>query len=529
MAFRQEMDIILRYATKEEKAKYEGLLLDLNNLITEDITNARTIRENSNATGQEALIEIADYKETPAGKKLERGFIALSKQLADLQSVLKDRYKVEAAQDLPALFKDTETLLSTTLKEIDEDFCIDLFAYEWQQAKQKDKAFSYKATAKNFINECIDLQRAALKNSKTKTKEDSKAFREITNKHIAELLGKLTPDIEEQIQKKAKKPIDKTKRLTPVQIPQRFNTPNSYIGSNFMEILKPFYRENDGQMRFVPTNLEIDITGRSKGYVPVMLSINYEGDITKEGTMSIDYNKARIQGFDTAVLDAVCTILETGQNDIYVSAIDALLNGRSNIQAVGKRREERIILAFRKLGGTRVRLDITNELKGKYTEAFEALNLKSGVLDAAMLEYAGLELANYAGQKTYVIHVKEMPAIYQYSKAKGEITSFPTALLNTPERAEERYTTLKVSLLKRITLINKRVMNNNIILFESLYRAAGLEEHENKTQRSRERETLVNMLKHWKEQDYIKDYEAHYKGKSFVGFKIKPNYDFNKR
>ena len=79
-------------------------------------------------------------------------------------------------------------------------------------------------------------------------------------------------------------------------------------------------------------------------------------------------------------------------------------------------------------------------------------------------------------------------------------------------------------MLKRITLINKHIMTEKTILFESLYRAAGLEEHENKSQRKRERDALIDMLLCWKKAGYIKGYESYYKGKSVVGFKIEPHY-----
>ena len=528
MLSRQQEYIALRYATEEEKKERSRLTGILNDMFQQELKINFEIREKGRAAGKsEDEIQKAIFNKmtTPTYEEYHRRLVSATQELTDLDTRLQDRYIAEIQKDIPLLLADAEDVLQVAFVNMDKygTFLQDEMTETFEQLKAAGKKPTFNKAAKTFVLAWIEPQDKAFRKCENKTAEDKAKYKSLVDARIQEVLEALTPEVRKQIEKGIK--TEAVGRLTPIQHAETFYTPNSYIAGNFMDILKGFYKENNGQMSFIPNvEMEIDITGRGKGSIPVMMSINYDGDITQEGTNSIDYNRARIQGFDTNVLDAICTILETGQNDIYVSALDALLNGRENIQAVGKKREERILLAFRKLSGTRVRLDITNELKGKYAEAFEALDLKSGVLDAAMLEYTGLELANYAGQKTYVIHVDKMPAIYQYSKAKGEITAFPTALLETPERAEERFTTLKIALLKRITLINKRVMSENTILFESLYRAAGLEEKTDKSLRKRERDTLIDMLVCWKKQGYIKDYEAYYKGKSFAGFKIEPHY-----
>lgn len=520
---RQQEEIALRYATEEEKKRHYELIDALNTLFSQELQYNREARDAAIAAGateEEARAAIVGLIDTPVYYKNHRRLMSCSQELSELDDAIRENYIAEIQKDMPLLFADIEEVLSTALAGQWGVFLEEEIRESYSNIKEAGKQPTIRKAAKAFIISWIEPQQEAYKQCKDKTAEDKAKYKGIIDANTNKILELLTPEMRKRIVQATP---DRTERITPIQHAETFYTPNSYVASNLPEILKNFYKDNNGQMSFIPQNMEIDITGKSKGYVPVMLSINYEGDITKEGTNSIDYNRARIQGFDTAVLDAICTILETGQNDIYVSAVDALLRGSEKIQKVSDKREERIALAFRKLSGTRVRLDITSELKGKYD--FAALDLKEGILDAAMLEYTGLELTTYAGMKTYVIHVDKMPAIYQYSKAKGEITGFKTALLNTPERAEERFTTLKIALLKRITLINKRVMSENKILFESLYRAAGLEEHENKTQRSREREVIINMLKYWKEQDYIKGYESYYKGKSFIGIKIQPHYE----
>lgn len=516
---------LTRYATEEQAAEVERLRKAIDKSIDEQIEDYRQqwlIGKEQGLTDDEIRQRVAARNNTPAIKQRDKVFNKLVKDMDKVIDTLVRLYIKCAAEDIPTLLKDAEAKLASFNDYIQEWVLVDILADSKKAAEKKGKTYTEAGTIKDIIEGEIYAQRSALRHSKIKTKQDKAALDNIVQACIDTFLERITPEIRKQVDAACKEPVEKGQLLKPIEKTETFYTPNSYIAGNFMDILKGFYQENNGQMSFIPQSMEIDITGRGKGSIPVMLSINYEGDITKEGTNSIDYNRARIQGFDTAVLDAICTILETGQNDVYISAIDSLLKGGTKVRTLSEKREERLLLAIRKLSGTRVRLDITNELKAKYD--FAALDLKEGVLDAAMLEYTGLELTTYAGIKTHVIHVEKMPAIYQYSKAKGEITSFPTALLETGERAEERFTTLKIALLKRITLINKRIMTEKTILFESLYRAAGLEEHENKSQRKRERDALIDMLLCWKKAEYIKGYESYYKGKSCVGFKIEPHY-----
>ena len=522
MVNRQQEEIALRYATEEEKKRHYELIDALNTLFSQELQYNRETREAAIAAGateEEARAAIVRLIDTPAYYKNHRRLVSCSQELSELDDAIRENYIAEIQKDMPLLFADIEEVLSTALAVQWGVFLEEEIRESYSNIKEAGKQPTIRKAAKAFIISWIEPQQEAYKQCKDKTAEDKAKYKGIIDANINKILEILTPEMRKRIVQAAP---DRTERITPIQHAETFYTPNSYVAGNFMDILKGFYKDNDGQMSFIPQNMEIDITGKGKGYIPVMLSINYEGDITKEGTKSIDYNRARIEGFDTNVLDAICTILETGQNDIYVSAVDALLRGSDKIQKISEKREERIILAFRKLGGTRVRLDITNELKGKYD--FAALDLKEGILEAAMLEYTGLDLTTYAGKKTYVIHVDKMPAIYQYSKAKGEITSFPTALLDTPERAEERFTTLKIALLKRITLINKRIMNSKTILFNTLYSTAGLEEIADKGNRSKERDKLIDMLKVWKEQGYIKGYKPHYEGRAYTGFEIEPHY-----
>ena len=510
---------LMRYATDAERTEIDRINGHFDTLIKEQIKLYQRLEQEGTIAGYDEKKINEMFNENPDGIRILKGIKKENEKHYKILLTLEKRYIEDAKDNLPLLFDDIKAI-----RERDIDTSILHYYIIDEIDEKKPKSIPYTRIVKRYIKERIlDTQLVIFQRCRTKTEQDKKRLDKIISDFTKQLIDTLTPTQQAAIKKAFNnRHRDKQDTLKPLEKAETFYTPNSYVSNNFTEFMKYFYKENNGQMTFIPQKIEIDITGKSKGYIPVMLSINYEGDITKEGTKSIDYNKARIQGFDTAVLDAICTILETGQNDIYVSAIDALLRGSDKIQKVSPKREERIKLAFRKLGGTRVRLDITNELKSKYD--FAALDLKEGILDAAMLEYTGLELTTYAGATTHVIHVEKMPAIYQYSKAKGEITSFPTALLETGERAEERFTTLKLSLLKRITLINKRIMSEKTIRFDTLYKAAGLEEHEHKTQRSREREALVNMLKFWKEQGYIKGYEAYYKGREYVGFKIEPKY-----
>ena len=284
--------------------------------------------------------------------------------------------------------------------------------------------------------------------------------------------------------------------------------------------MREFYKENtDGQLTFLPDagRLPLNVSGNNSNPVNIYVALNYEGDITEDGTTTISYNKARIAGFDLAVLDAICSFMEHGTDSIYVSAIDNFLKGgKTQNNKVSKKRQDRIILALRKLSGTRIYLDIRNDLNTKYGDVFA-----EGIYDGAMLEYDGLKATTYAGVETYIFHVKDLPAIYKYSKAKGNIVQFPTVLLDTGDRAEENIIPLKKELLKHITLINKRIYNNHNISISNLYKRADVPEPTgiNRKQKSRDVARFKNWLEYWKTYDYIKDFSV--QGDTIT---ITPNY-----
>ena len=298
----------------------------------------------------------------------------------------------------------------------------------------------------------------------------------------------------------------KKNRLNPITLPNVFHTPNSYVANEFPFWQQRFYKDNDGQLTFLPDvgYLPMNIAGDAKNPVNIYVALNYEGDITEDGTATISYNKARIAGFDLAVLDAICSFMEHGTDSIYVSAIDNLLKGgKTQNNKISKKRQDRIILALRKLSGTRIYLDVRNDLNTKYGDMFA-----EGVYDGAMLEYDGLRATTYAGRETYVFHVKDLPAVYKYSKAKGNIVQFPTILLDTGDRADEDVIPLKKELLKHITLINKRIYNNHNISITNLYKRADVPEPTgaNRKQKSRHIDRFRDWLEYWKRYDYIKDF-----------------------
>ena len=518
-------DILLRYATEEERKAFIALDDRHSAILSMRINMWIQAQEEGEHAGYDSDEIRRLFDERIDVRKTEAALNEAGAQIFEYIDKFNARYIEAVKSNISILFEDMETVAAS---DIDTGRLHDIIIYDIET--KKPKTLPDYRVAKQYAETVLHYQVDAFRECENKTKQDTDRYKSIIKALAEKILKQLTPEQRQAIDTAFKCRYEKKSKaelVKPILPATTFSTPNSYFSNTLHEMIAQHFRKQiNGQLGFT---LNADILGgRGKnGYkIMDMISLTYEGDITEEGSTSIDYNRARITGFDTAVLDAICTILETGQNNIYISAIDSLLRGGKKVHKLSKPRADRILLALQKLSSTRVYIDITNELKGKYKSAFEEAGYKEAAFGRHMLDYSDLKLTTFAGYSTYVFHVDILPPLYEYSKIKGEITSFPTMLLDTPERAEERYTALKVALLKRIANINKHVMLENTILFESLYRAAGIKEHESRTQKSREREALINMLKFWKEQDYIKGYEAYFKGRVYAGFKIQPNYDY---
>lgn len=472
------------------------------------------IAEETKKTGGTPTPEIAKQVE-PFNKELA----SIQEKLDELDGKAQLRYMDDVKGDLTRLIADAKEIIEQV---VFNDFFIDFAILMYYTGASKRK----EAFKKDFIDRTAyiiygycDEQKAAAEKYGVINELD-KAIEPICHDKAIKFLddfGGIDKIIDyrknnrQQI-KSLEKEINGeqailTKYATP---PDRFYTPNSYIASSFPLWSKLYY---EGQISFGMQTTS-DITGKTnEGSVPIYYSITPDTDlIDEDGREIISYNKARIKGFDIAILDAICSFLEAGHDTLYVTAIDRLMRGGRKTDSISDTRQERILQALRKLSGTRLYLNVTND-----TSIPD--NIKECVYDEAMLTYSGLQMTTYAGQKTYVFNVKTLPPLYRYSKAKGEIVSFPTNLLDTGDRAEERTTPLKVQLLKRITLINKRQLSQTSIKYEYIYNRADVEIPQTRAQMNRDISRFKEWLTFWQKIGYIKGFMIDKQGVS-----ITPNY-----
>ena len=117
----------------------------------------------------------------------------------------------------------------------------------------------------------------------------------------------------------------------------------------------------------------------------------------------------------------------------------------------------------------------------------------------------------------------EMPHLHRYENALGQIIKVKKSLLKIPGISNTTDSIcVKTYLARRIELLKnpKNKICNDTISIESLFDNCGFD-YTNKLERQRKKEMTLKILRHWKDIDYIDDFEDIKKGNKFHGVKIK--------
>lgn len=290
-----------------------------------------------------------------------------------------------------------------------------------------------------------------------------------------------------------------------------FEIANSKIANKIETLQDALFNMNpDGQLSLMET-LAPGVAVDSKGEVTSIVGIQYVGG-------ELSYNQARIKAFDKAVLDTVCSLINAGNMAFTVSDIWKTMKGNTQ-KKPSKEQKLRIESSLLKLSGTRVYLNITEELqKAHYT--FNDERLTKGEINENMLSFRMIKAKTQNGQEVDAIQLLSVPIIYAYSKAKGQIVSFKTELLNLPINEDEKKTAFKFYLLRRISSMKGGALNNKNIKYSTIYEEAGVTVPEIRRDKLRDRESIKTMLDYWKQEGFIKDYSEYKEGKSIEGVTI---------
>lgn len=218
--------------------------------------------------------------------------------------------------------------------------------------------------------------------------------------------------------------------------------------------------------------------------------------------------------FDREVFFHAVSAFEQGTKVITIrTALHSLTAG--NQERVRNDQYEALKAAFDKLGFTRIKINLAPLLKAypKYRNGCDRAELVGCLLP---LQY--YETAEVNGQKTLVIELLGESPLMTVAKLKRQILTYDATPLNIPNQNNTpQVITVKNYLLRRIKLVERGL--SPIILFKTLYENCGLADATDSIKQNVRKE-IVDILKSFKTDGVIKNFELERQGKAYRNIKI---------
>lgn len=265
-----------------------------------------------------------------------------------------------------------------------------------------------------------------------------------------------------------------------------------------------------------------------KGRMPAvvsMCSFSYNDSVKFDdyGAMGIE-----ITGYDRRVYNAVGTLWMNRHKEVSPTEIFSVMNGYVKANP-SSRQLKAIEGSLEKLNKVRFYIDITGEVNANLIKDRDVLvnagilegkkgKAKKAVIKDNLLNYrAGMAIGRQG--KTYrSIELTSEPALLTYNRAKGTLLSIPMKYIGLAgTNMTEKAIAFQDYLLMRIIGYRNGRMQENKILYDTLYRNSGIGRPEHSRDFIRDRETVRKMLEEWKEKGLINGYEEIKEGRSFAG------------
>lgn len=299
--------------------------------------------------------------------------------------------------------------------------------------------------------------------------------------------------------------------------PETYSILNNKVSNQYASIQdKLLATEPNGQLTFmtdlIPVMQSPRASKKKSVEVNTLVGLSYSGELTRK--------LARVNGYDKAILNTICSIFQAGNQTMTLADIFRVMNGNTNKQPSQKQRDK-ILASIKKLGATRIYLDISEEIERKYLTINDS-RVTKGVIDEPLLHYTGGLFQTENGQEVYAVSILKEPILMTYSKSKSQLVSFPISLLDTKSvSATDDIVAIREYLLQQITLMRNGQRDNKTILYESIYKSCGIEAPTDRMTAKRKKDAIKKLLDEWKQQGYIKGSKDKKDGTALVGIEIK--------
>ena len=284
----------------------------------------------------------------------------------------------------------------------------------------------------------------------------------------------------------------------------------------------------------------------------VMITLDADENITFSGKPYTQYDRA----VHDAVVSIYCECKRRGLTPIVtpLKVYQVITGNALDGDSPSPQRIASITKSLEKMRrGIRVKVDATEEMQRRRITDDEGNPIKKYVLDDTLLSLRGIEAkAGNKEVKAYIVTAE--PLLYSYSRTIGQVLTAPAALLNIKDSTgatianTDSRISIKTYLWQRIAVMKhdeqeaaealrkhneRRKKDSSIeekplaafrhqsrtILFETLFKESG-QDSPNAITQKRNRDFAADVLRYWKEQGYIVDYQQQTKGRAITGITI---------
>ena len=280
---------------------------------------------------------------------------------------------------------------------------------------------------------------------------------------------------------------------------------------------------------FDDQGLADEITMLENGQLSFKFAVSRKESKTQKSViLEIDDKIKGLTKFDAGVFNAVCSIIEAG-NDSFTSkqvAIQNTQNSKPSKNMVGAHTKSidkmRVILH---------KLDATEHFEQNRFD----LAGNTVVVDDYLLPAMGIEITMNNGEKVKGYKMIKKPPLLNYAKLTKQLHTVDNEVLNVPVRLDEKTLAMRDYLIRQIGIIyNSHSKVNNNILINTVLSYAGIDlVRLTRVQRQRHVDKIKLMLEYWDGKQIAGErsitnkcieygYKLNYNGKTLESITINP-------
>ncbi|MCD8108787.1 MAG: hypothetical protein LUE14_01585 [Clostridiales bacterium] len=200
----------------------------------------------------------------------------------------------------------------------------------------------------------------------------------------------------------------------------------------------------------------------------------------------------KIDAFDREVFNAFCSIVSTGQMTCTAKQIYQVMTGRKSNSHQDSKAVQDVMESLEKMHFTAISFDWTEHaVQNKInSEQIESVMVNDHLIAGKFIKIRLRNGQVVTGYKAY-----DVPSLYKYASAVGQVATVNTALLDMDISNTKKNIVIKNYILRRIERMKKKSCDdrNRTIVFESLFSACQINTS-NRNLIKRNKDTVIKIL-----------------------------------